>query len=218
MALAPLVEEVLGGDLPLAVEAYDGSRGGPDDAPATLVVRSPDALSRVITAPGELGIARAYVAGDLDLRGSIWALLDLRDRLPHVRLEPRAMLRLVQELGGWRHVHRLPPPPEEAHLHGKRHSRARDAAAVRHHYDVSNAFYRMVLGPTMTYSCAVFHDAADTLEQAQEAKYELICRKLGLQPGMRLLDVGCGWGGMAMHAARHHGVSAVGVTISPRQA
>jgi cyclopropane-fatty-acyl-phospholipid synthase len=218
MALAPLVEEVLGGDLPLAVEAYDGSRGGPDDAPATLVVRSPDALSRVITAPGELGIARAYVAGDLDVRGSIWALLDLRDRLPHVRLEPKAMLRLVQELGGWRHVHRLPPPPEEAHLHGKRHSRARDAAAVRHHYDVSNAFYRMVLGPTMTYSCAVFHDAADTLEQAQENKHELICRKLGLQPGMRLLDVGCGWGGMAMHAARHHGVSAVGVTISPRQA
>ena len=99
MALAPLVEEVLGGDLPLAVEAYDGSRSGPEDAPATLVVRSPDALSRVITAPGELGMARAYVAGDLDLRGSIWALLDLRDRLPHVRLEPKAMLRLVQELG-----------------------------------------------------------------------------------------------------------------------
>ena len=109
------------------------------------------------------------------------------------------LLRLVQELGAGATIHRLPPPPEEAHLHGKRHSRARDAAAVRHHYDVSNAFYRMVLGPTMTYSCAVFHDAADTLEQAQENKYELICRKLGLQPGMRLLDVGCGWGGMAMH-------------------
>ena len=218
MALAPLVEEVLGGDLPLTVEAYDGSRSGPQDAPATMVIRSPDALSRVLTAPGELGLARAYVSGDLELRGSIWALLDLRDRIPNVRLEPKAMLRLMRELGGWRNVRRLPPPPEEAHLHGRRHSRSRDAAAIRHHYDVSNEFYRMVLGPSMTYSCAVFHDPADTLEQAQENKYELICRKLGLEPGMRLLDVGCGWGGMAMHAARHHGVQAVGVTISPRQA
>jgi cyclopropane-fatty-acyl-phospholipid synthase len=218
MALAPLVEDVLGGDLPLAVEAYDGSRGGPQDAPATLVVKSPDALSRVITAPGELGIARAYVAGDLDLKGPIWALLDLRDRLPKVRLEPKAMLRLVRELGGWHKIRRLEPPAEEAHLRGRRHSRARDAAAVRHHYDVSNVFYRMVLGPSLTYSCAVFHDPADTLEQAQENKYELVARKLGLQPGMRLLDVGCGWGGMVVHAARHHGVQAVGVTLSPRQA
>jgi len=218
MTLAPLVEEVLGGDLPLTVEAYDGSRSGPQDAAATMVIRSPDALSRVLTAPGELGLARAYVSGDLELRGSIWALLDLRDRIPNVRLEPKAMLRLVQELGGWRKIRRLPPPPEEAHLHGRRHSRSRDAAAIRHHYDVSNEFYRMVLGPSMTYSCAVFRDPADTLEQAQENKYELICRKVGLEPGIRLLDVGCGWGGMAMHAARHHGVQAVGITISPHQA
>jgi cyclopropane-fatty-acyl-phospholipid synthase len=218
MALAPLVDEVLGGDLPLAVEAYDGSRTGPEDAPATLVVRRPEALSRVITAPGELGLARAYVAGDLDIKGPIWALLALRDRLPNVRLAPKALLRVVQEAGGWRKIHRLPPPPEEAHLHGRKHSRARDAAAISHHYDVSNAFYRMVLGPSLTYSCAVFHDAGDTLEQAQANKYELICRKLDLQPGMRLLDIGCGWGGMVMHAAQHHGVRAVGVTISSRQA
>jgi cyclopropane-fatty-acyl-phospholipid synthase len=218
MALAPLVDEVLGGDLPLAVEAYDGSRSGPEDAPATLVVRTPDALSRVITSPGELGLARAYVAGDLDIRGPIWALLALRDRLPDVRLAPKAMLRVVRELGGWRKIRRLDPPPEEAHLHGRRHSPERDAAAVSHHYDVSNAFYRIVLGPSLTYSCAVFHDSRDTLEQAQANKYELICRKLDLQPGMRLLDVGCGWGGMVMHAAREHGVRAVGVTISARQA
>jgi cyclopropane-fatty-acyl-phospholipid synthase len=218
MALAPLVDEVLGGDLPLAVEAYDGSRTGPEDAPATLVVRTPEALSRVITAPGELGLARAYVAGDLDIRGPIWALLALRDRLPNVRLAPRALLKVVQEAGGWRKIRRLAPPPEEAHLHGRRHSQQRDAAAISHHYDVSNAFYRMVLGPSLTYSCAVFHDPSDTLEQAQANKYELICRKLDLQPGMRLLDVGCGWGGMVMHAAQEHGVRAVGVTISSRQA
>jgi cyclopropane-fatty-acyl-phospholipid synthase len=218
MALAPLVDEVLGGDLPLAVEAYDGSRAGPDDATTTLVVRSPDALSRILTAPGELGIARAYVAGDLDIDGDIWELLALRDRMPKVQLAPRTLLRLVGELGGWRQVRRLAPPEVEVRLHGRRHSRARDAAAISHHYDVSNAFYRLVLGPSLTYSCAVFHDPADSLEQAQANKYELICRKLGLEPGMRLLDVGCGWGGMVLHAAARHGVRAVGVTISKRQA
>jgi cyclopropane-fatty-acyl-phospholipid synthase len=218
MALASLVEHILGGDIPVAVAAYDGSRAGPADAATTLIVRSPDALRRVITAPGELGLARAYVAGELDVDGEIWDLLALRDRLPDVRISPRAVLRLVDELGGWRQVRLVEPPPEEARLRGRRHSRDRDAAAISHHYDVSNAFYRMVLGPSMTYSCAVFHAPTDTLEDAQSNKYELICRKLGVQPGMRLLDVGCGWGGMAMHAAAHHGVRAVGVTISRRQA
>jgi cyclopropane-fatty-acyl-phospholipid synthase len=216
--LAPLVEDVLGGDLPLAVEAYDGSRTGPADAPATLVIKSPDALRRALTARGELGLARAYVAGDLDLRGDIWALLALHDRLPNVRLERKALRQLLRELGGVRQLRRLPPPAEEARLRGRRHSRARDAAAISHHYDVSNAFYRLVLGPSLTYSCAVFQDPGDSLEQAQANKYELICRKLALGPGMRLLDVGCGWGGMALHAAQHHGVRAVGVTLSNRQA
>ena len=218
MALAALVDDVLGRDLPLAVEAYDGSRSGPEDAVATIVIRSPDALRRIITAPGELGLARAYVSGDLELKGSIWALLDLRERMPDVRLEPKMMLRLMDELGGWRQVRPVPPPAEEVRLHGRRHSRARDAAAISHHYDVSNAFYRLVLGPSLTYSCAVWHDPDDTLEQAQANKYELICRKLDLRPGMRLLDVGCGWGGMVMHAAQHHGAQAVGITISKQQA
>jgi cyclopropane-fatty-acyl-phospholipid synthase len=218
MTLAPLVEQVLGSDLPIAVEAYDGSRVGPTDAPATIQIRSRDALLRIVTAPGELGIARAYVSGDLDIDGSIWDLLALRDRLPNVRLERSVMLDLVRELGGWRAIRPIAPPPEEVRLHGRRHSRARDAAAISHHYDVSNEFYRLVLGPSLTYSCAVFHDPSDTLEQAQENKYELICRKLGLEPGMRLLDVGCGWGGMVIHAAKHHGVRAVGITLSRQQA
>jgi len=134
------------------------------------------------------------------------------------QLEPKMMLRLVRELGGWREVRPLPPPDEEVRLRGRRHSKARDAAAVSHHYDVSNTFYRLVLGPSLTYSCAVWHDSDDTLEAAQANKYELICRKLDLRPGMRLLDVGCGWGGMVMHAAQHHGVHAVGITISRQQA
>ena len=218
MALAALVGDVLGGDLTIAVEAYDGSRSGPVDAPATIVIRSPDALRRIVTAPGELGLARAYVSGDLELQGSIWALLELRDRIPDVQLEPKMMLRLVHELGGWREVRPVAPPAEEVRLRGRRHSKSRDAAAISHHYDVSNAFYRLVLGPSLTYSCAVWHDPDDTLEAAQANKYELICRKLDLKPGERLLDVGCGWGGMVMHAAQHHGVNAVGVTISRQQA
>ena len=218
MALAPLVGEILGGELPVAVEAYDGSRAGPEDSATTVIIRSPDALRRIVTSPGELGVARAYVAGDIDVRGEIWGLMDLRDTVSEVRFSPGAVRRFVAELGGWRQVHRVDPPPEESHLHGRRHSKARDAAAISHHYDVSNAFYRMVLGPSLTYSCAVFTSPDDTLEQAQANKYELISRKLGLAPGMRLLDVGCGWGGMVMHAAEHHGVRAVGVTISARQA
>ena len=218
MALAALVHDVLGGGAPIAVEAYDGSRSGPVDAPATIVIRSPDALRRIVTAPGELGLARAYVSGDMELQGSIWALLELRDRIPDVQLEPKMMLRLVRELGGWREVRPLQPPDEEVRLRGRRHSKARDAAAISHHYDVSNAFYRLVLGPSLTYSCAVWHDPDDTLEAAQANKYELICRKLDLRPGMRLLDVGCGWGGMVMHAAQNHGAQAVGITISRQQA
>ncbi len=217
MPVADLVERIVGPDLPVAFEAYDGSRCGPEHPPAKIVVKSPDAIRRIVTAPGELGIGRAYVSGDLDLEGDVFAALELRRRLSRVRFTP-AQWRAAFELVGLDGFRPLPAPPEEARLHGRRHSRERDAAAISHHYDVSNAFYRIVLGPSMTYSCAVW-DAPDvTLEAAQAAKYELICRKLGLRPGMRLLDVGCGWGGMVMHAARHHGVHAVGVTVSRRQA
>jgi cyclopropane-fatty-acyl-phospholipid synthase len=179
-------------------------------------LRSPDALRRIVTAPGELGFARAYVSGDLDVEGDIYEALMLRDRLPEVRLSPRQFVAAVREVG-IRNLRGLPPPPEEARLRGRRHSVARDRAAVRHHYDVSNDFYRLVLGPSLTYSCAVFTSDDTTLEQAQANKYELVSRKLDLHEGMRLLDVGCGWGGMVLHAAQNHGARAVGVTIAERQ-
>ena len=218
MTLAALIEEVLGDDLPIGVEAYDGSSAGPPNPPATLRLNSPDALRRIVTAPGELGFARAYVAGDIELEGDIYAILDLHDRVVNLKVGPHLIKRAVEELGGVRNVRRLPPPKEEVQLKGRRHSLRRDRQAVSHHYDVSNRFYEMVLGPSLTYSCAVWHDEADTLEQAQANKYELVSRKLELGPGKRLLDVGCGWGGMVMHAAEQHGVHAVGVTLSRQQA
>ncbi|HEX4820289.1 MAG TPA: cyclopropane-fatty-acyl-phospholipid synthase family protein [Acidimicrobiales bacterium] len=216
MTLASLIESVLGADAPVGFRAYDGSTYGPPDAPATIILRSPDALRRIVTAPGELGFARAYVAGDLDLEGDVFAALDLRDRLPEVKLTPTQLISAVREVGV-RNLRPLPPPREEARLRGRKHSVARDRAAVTHHYDVSNDFYRLVLGPSLTYSCAVFTDDDTSLEQAQANKYELVSRKLALQEDMRLLDVGCGWGGMVLHAAQHHHVHAVGVTISHRQ-
>jgi cyclopropane-fatty-acyl-phospholipid synthase len=218
MSLGSLLEDFLGEEPPVAVTAYDGTRIGPDDAKATIEIRSPDALRRIITRPGELGFARAYVAGDIDLDGDIYEVFELQERIPSPRLDIGQARRLIGELG-WARVRPMTPPPEEARRRRLAlHSRSRDADSIRHHYDVSNTFYRLVLGPSMTYSCALYPEPDTSLEEAQAAKYELICRKLGLQPGMRLLDVGCGWGGMVRHAAREHGVEAVGVTISPSQA
>jgi cyclopropane-fatty-acyl-phospholipid synthase len=216
--LADVFEGIFGADLPVRIECYDGSATGAEDSPATVAIASPRVLRRVATAPGELGFARAYVAGELDVRGDLlFALSALRERVRDVRLSARQWATIARVVGPVA-LRPLPPPPEEVRLRGRRHSKARDAAAISHHYDVSNAFYRLILGPSMTYSCAVWPSADATLERAQEEKYELICRKLALRPGMRLLDVGCGWGGMAMHAATNHGVRAIGVTISRRQA
>jgi cyclopropane-fatty-acyl-phospholipid synthase len=217
--LEPVVRALVPGELGVSVRAWDGSMLGPATSPATLVVNSPRALRRLLFAPNELGLGRAYVAGELDVEGDIYAALRVRDGVAaadapaRVALGWRDRLRLLREARVLGALGRpLPPPPEEARLSGRLHSRARDAAAIAHHYNVGNDFYRLVLGNTMTYSCAYFEHADTTLDDAQDAKYELICRKLDLQPGMRLLDVGCGWGGMVMHAARHHGVTAVGDT------
>ena len=223
VSVAILLRGFLGGDVPVRIEAYDGSVLGPVGARTVLRVRSPDAIRRVLLSPGELGIARAYVAGDLDIdRGTVFDVLELRHTRPDLRLRPADLLAAARLLdlhrpAGWRRLH-LPAPPEEARPRGRRHGKRRDAAAVTHHYDVSNAFYGIVLGPSMTYSCALWERPGVTLEQAQTAKYELVARKLGLRPGMRLLDVGCGWGGMALHAASRYGVHVVGITLSEPQA
>ncbi len=216
MTLESFISDWLGTDLPVRLIAYDGTDVGPKDAATTVVIRSRDALVRIVTAPGELGLARAYVSGDLDIDGDIYDFLELRNLLPELKFTPRQVRDLLSVVGIG-NLRRIPPPPEEHRGRGRLHSRGRDASSISYHYDVSNEFYRMILGPSMTYSCAVFETPTDTLEQAQTEKYDLICRKLGLRPGMRLLDIGCGWGGMVMHAAENYGVRAVGVTVSQNQ-
>ena len=212
-----MLEDLLGGSLSFGIDAFDGTHAGPGGVTARVVVRSPQALRYIAGAPGELGFARAYVAGDLDIQGDIYDVLREADRLRNLHVSPHILWSLLRA-GGLRTLRAPKPPAEEVRLRGKRHSRARDAAAIAHHYDVSNEFYRLVLGPSMTYSCAVFRCESDSLEQAQKNKLDLVCRKLGLRPGMRLLDVGCGWGSLVVHAAQHFGVQAVGVTVSREQA
>jgi cyclopropane-fatty-acyl-phospholipid synthase len=196
---------------------FDGSRAGPADAPVTVDVRSPRALSYIATARGDLGFARAYVTGDLEVDGDLYTALAHLSRLD-LELSVPERLRLFRELGGVRLLRRPPRPDQEVRLRGRLHSKARDQRAISHHYDVSNRFYELILGPSMAYTCAMYPTADSTLDEAQFAKHDLVARKLALRPGMRLLDVGCGWGGMVMHAARHYGVRTLGVTLSRRQA
>src|SRR5437899_1639492 len=189
--LRPLVEGILGSRLPLTVRMWDGSTLGPPEAEsaATLIVKSPDALRRLVYAPNELGLGRAFVAGEIDVEGDVFTALSIlrgsmaeEDERADLKLGVQAWVRALaaaREIGALGRP--LPPPPEEARLHGRRHSRARDAAAIAHHYDVSNDFYRLILGPTMTYSCGYWAGDGFSLDDAQEAKYELICRKLGLR-------------------------------------
>jgi cyclopropane-fatty-acyl-phospholipid synthase len=192
-----------------------------------VTINSIDALKRFLWSPSELGLGRAFVAGEIDIDGDVSQVLRcLRDAGPDtVRLGLRSLglvLKVITQLGG---LGLQPPrPTEEVHLsrwrNSARHSLRRDAAAVTHHYDVGNDFYRLVLGPSMTYSCARFDHAGTTLEDAQASKHDLVCKKLGLhdRPVARLLDVGCGWGSMAIHAAATYGVSVVGITLSTPQA
>ena len=221
--LEPLLHGVLGHPLPVRFELWDGSATGPEGGPGSVVVRSPDALRHALWAPGELGLVRAYVAGALDVRGDIFEVLRaLRRALADpLRVDPRLAARATQAL---LRLHALGPPPPrppvEASPRGRLHSRRRDRQVVSHHYDIGNDFYRLVLGPSMTYSCGRFSEGVTTLEDAQASKHDLVCRKLGLheRPGCRLLDVGCGWGSTAIHAARHYGAHVVGVTLSTAQA
>jgi cyclopropane-fatty-acyl-phospholipid synthase len=214
--------DALIGDPPVRIEFWDGSGVGPTDGPGTIHVRSPRAIQRIAWAPGELGVARAFVSGEIDLDGDPFAVIAaLRPAGLQLHTAVRA---LPAALGAARRLDLLgrppAPPREEAQPALWRHSKRRDAEVISHHYDVGNDFYGLVLGASMTYSCARWVDDGVTLEQAQAAKHELIARKLGLheRAGMRLLDVGCGWGSMAMHAAREHGARVVGITISSEQA
>jgi cyclopropane-fatty-acyl-phospholipid synthase len=227
MRLADVLELVTDRPLSFRFSAYDGSHTGPEDAPFGLHVRSPRGVAYLATAPGSLGMARAYVAGDLDVVGAHpgdpYPLLRELSSLIWRRPDAFTAARVARALG---FTQLLPPtpPPQEAlpdwrrTLEGLRHSRKRDAEAIHHHYDVSNRFYEMLLGPSMAYTCACYPSPEAGLDEAQYTKFDLVARKLGLRPGMRLLDVGCGWGGMVRHAAKQYGVSAVGVTLSREQA
>jgi cyclopropane-fatty-acyl-phospholipid synthase len=223
-----LVEQLLGAPFPLRIRAWDGSQAGPPGAPV-LVAHHRRALRRFLFKPGELGLARAWVAGDVDIEGDLYTAVDLLSDLVWERGDDARTLSRALRDPGFRAAVRgllklagppLPPAPPREEVRGARHlhSRRSDRRAVSHHYDVGNDFYATVLGPSMVYSCAYWESADGTLEEAQRDKLELVCRKLALTPGQRLLDVGCGWGSMAIHAAREHGAHVVGITLSREQA
>ncbi|WP_367135531.1 class I SAM-dependent methyltransferase [Saccharothrix sp. HUAS TT1] len=218
MRLAEVFQRAVGGGASVRFSAYDGSQAGPADAGVSIEVRTPEALSYLASAPGELGLARAYVTGHLEIIGDVYGALAHLSDISLRELPWGERVELLATLGRTRLGTRVEVPPQERRLRGLRHSKARDREAIAHHYDVSNTFYEWILGPSMAYTCAVYPTEAATLEEAQFAKHDLVARKLGLKPGMRLLDVGCGWGGMVMHAAREYGVRALGVTLSRNQA
>jgi cyclopropane-fatty-acyl-phospholipid synthase len=237
--LADLVSPFFGGTLPIRIRAWDGTTAGPTagtaDAP-TVVVRDRDALRRLVRHPGELGLAQAYVTGEVDVEGDllegfrrVWSsarnataatgatgtagATGVATRLPVIAKGVRAAYGLGA-LG-------LPPEPpaSQARLRGRLHTKARDRSAIEHHYNLSNDFYALVLDPQMAYSCAYWtcDDPGYTVEDAQRDKLDLVCRKLGIEQGGRHLDIGCGWGSLSLHAAEHFGAQVVGVTISSEQ-
>ncbi|MFL6134229.1 MAG: class I SAM-dependent methyltransferase [Nocardioidaceae bacterium] len=228
ISIGEAISRLMPDGVPFRFTAYDGSAAGPEDSPIRLHLNNERGLSYLITAPGDLGMARAYVSGDLSLEGvhpgDPYEAMRVLQRESGIKIpSPAEALQIIRGLG-WSYLKPPPPPPQEALprwrrlIEGFRHSKGRDADAIHHHYDVSNRFYEMVLGPSMTYTCACFPTEDATLEEAQFEKYDLVARKLGLRPGMKLLDIGSGWGGMVRHAAQHYGVEVVGVTLSREQA
>ena len=217
------IEQRVDGPVPAAIRFWDGSEIGPGErgsAEDTVVVRDRRALSYVAMRPDQLGLGRAWVSGDLDLEGDLFRVMSKGSKLYGFDFtlgEKLQALRLALGLGAIR----IPPPDPpacEAKPAGRLHSLGRDREVIQHHYDVSNEFYRLFLGPTMVYSCAYFDSEEDSLEEAQRRKLDVICQKLRLQPGERMLDIGCGWGSLMIHAAENYGVRAVGVTLSELQA
>lgn len=225
--LARILEPIVGGELPVHLRAWDGSTAGPEDQPE-VQINSANALRRLLWSPGELGAAQAYVTGEIDVPGSLeaalthlWKVVASRD-LSMPKLTPALVLqltRLARELGVFGPP--LPAPASQAKIKGRLHSLLRDREAISHHYDLSNAFYELILDDHMAYSCGYWlsDDQDYTLEDAQRDKLDQVCRKIGLDtmPGQRFLDVGCGWGSLSLFAAEHFGAKVTGVTISREQ-
>ena len=218
---APLCRELMRvlPERPFSIEFWDGGRVPATQRPApTFFVRAASAIGHALRAPGPLGLGRAYVEGSLETDDIDGAFLVIDDWVP----PPISLATRRDWSARWR-SRRFPRgiprrPSSELLLPGVRHSPERDAQAIRYHYDVGNDFFALFLDESMTYSCAVFSQGAPTLAEAQRAKLDLIARKLELTAGQRVLDVGCGWGSFAIHAAREYGVSVVGITLSPSQA
>ncbi|QZY29009.1 SAM-dependent methyltransferase [Nocardioides coralli] len=222
--LAAALRPFVGGELPVRLRAWDGSVAGPADAPE-VELRSPDAVRRMLWHPGELGAAQAYVTGELEVHGDLGAALThafdvARERGLGGRPTPSALLAAVRAAADLKLLGRPPAPPaSQARIRGRLHSKLRDVEAISHHYDLSNKFYAMLLDPAMAYSCGYWtsREPGYTVADAQRDKLDLVCRKLGLQPGARMLDVGCGWGSLSLHAAEHFGAHVTGVTIATEQ-
>jgi cyclopropane-fatty-acyl-phospholipid synthase len=221
MSTQPLVKEIERAfpERPFSIELWDGSKvpstngGGP-----TFTARSEDALAYAIAAPGQLGLGRAYVSGEIEV-DDIDRVIDVLNEWKPPPVGAATKARLIAAAVRAAGVRRPPAPPKaELHLRGRKHTTKRDREAVRHHYDVGNEFFSLFLDESMTYSCAIFSRGAKSLAAAQDTKRELVCTKLGLEPGQRVLDVGCGWGSFVIHAAQRHGVEAVGITLSEPQA
>ena len=225
-AVAPLVRAAVGREVPVAISGWDGSRIGPPSAQWAIKINNRRGLRRLLWAPNELGFARAYVSGDIEVEGNLLEGMEVLEQMsdpargPGVRIDAKTKKAVVNAALRLGIIGPPPKPPsEEAKLAGGyRHDRRRDASAISHHYDVGNDFYRLVLGESMTYSCGYWATPDEGLAVAQYAKCDLVARKLGLTAGMRVLDVGCGWGTFALHAARTYGVRVVGVTLSREQA
>ncbi|MFR9752695.1 class I SAM-dependent methyltransferase [Nocardia sp. 004] len=227
LSIAEIFETLVDGSVPIRLTAYDGSATGPENSEFQLDIRTPRGINYLVNAPGDLGMARAYIAGDMSVGGvhpgNPYDILRAMNQLKFRRPSALALVTIARSLG-WERIKPIAPPPQETlprwrriALEGLLHSKTRDAGAIQHHYDVSNTFYEHVLGPSMTYTCAVYGKEDWSLEQAQENKYRLVFEKLRLREGDRLLDIGCGWGGMVRYAAKR-GVRVIGATLSAAQA
>ncbi|HEY5856038.1 MAG TPA: class I SAM-dependent methyltransferase [Aldersonia sp.] len=226
LSIAEILQIFADRDLPLRVSAYDGSTAGPVESRYGLDVKSARGVNYLATAPGDLGMARAYVSGEMDAvgvhPGDPYEILKVMEDMRFRRPSPLRIAQITRSLG-WERLRPIAPPPQETLprwrriAEGLRHSKSRDAGVIQHHYDVSNRFYELVLGPSMAYTCATYGAPDWPLEQAQENKYRMVFDKLNLKEGDSLLDIGCGWGTMVRYAARR-GVRVIGATLSKQQA